>query len=380
MPALSIGGPNPTPEFVIQDQPPASQIAADQTTPALVINLTGTVLRVNDDAITSTEVIAPLRELFGQWIAEMPPQQFLEQVQRAITESAAAQLRNLLFYQHALRELEKNQNFDAALEAEMADKRKIFLAQFDGSPARAQAELTQAGTSLEDELEKLKRTLVTSYYEQTNLSAEKITRRQLIHYYRTHLKENYYQDPKVQFQLIDVQAQKYLPADGTSSPTEQQWAQARTRAAQAAQQAAQKIQNGAAFAEVVKEYSHGFRKNFDGLWRPIDPASLQEQYQPIIAALDKIEVGQCTGVVESQDRYFIARLISREEPLITPFSEAQAQIKEILRRQNQQKKLDQLLSDWLQNAYLGNMEKFINDTARAALLQLTQGKTEIIYS
>ena len=96
--------------------------------------------------------------------------------------------------------------------------------------------------------------------------------------------------------------------------------------------------------------------------------------------MDKIEVGQCTGVIESQDRYFIALLISRQEALITPFSEAQAQIKEILRRQNQQKKLDLLLSDWLQNASLGNMEKFINDTARAALLQLTQGKMEIISS
>ncbi|MFC1783529.1 peptidylprolyl isomerase, partial [Planctomycetota bacterium] len=131
-----------------------------------------------------------------------------------------------------------------------------------------------------------------------------------------------------------------------------------------------KIQEGVDFAEVVKEYSHGFRKSFDGLWQPLDPSSLQDQYQPVIAALATIDVGQVTGVIEGQDRYFIAKLIGREEAHITPFRQVQADIKQILDKKYRDKQLEELLLTRLQEATLGNMEQFINDVGLNVYEQL----------
>ncbi|MCP4708524.1 MAG: hypothetical protein GY869_07870 [Planctomycetes bacterium] len=338
--------------------------------------MTGTVFRVNDDAVTSTEVLAPIREPLRQLAMNMSWQDFdnfAGEPKQAIASSATGQVRDLLLFQHAQGELSNDANFEMMMDQEMANRKDTFLAQFEGSEARAQVELEKYGSSLEDEMERSRRDLVVLYYQQTVLKPTVgISRRQMLQYYRNHLEEEYTRRSRIQFQLIDIQADKYLPTGMANSYSEILWSEARVLAEEAAREAAAKVEQGDDFAAVVQEYSHGFRKAFNGEWRPVDPGSLQDQYQPLVEALSLVEVGQTTGVIEGENRFFIARLLDREGGSVTPFAEVQAEIKAAMTEQNRINKLDKLLRDRLDEASLGDLDKFINDLTRLAYEELSK--------
>jgi len=347
-----------------------------ETSPGLSEMMTGTVFRVNDDAVTSTQVLAPIREPLRQSAMSMSWQDFNNNAgepKRAIAASATSQVRDLLLYQHAQSELSSDANFEMMMDQEMANRKDTYLAQFEGSEARAQVELEKYGTSLEDEMERSRRDLVVLYYQQTVLKpAVGISRRQMLQYYRNNLEEKYTQRSRIQFQLIDIQVDMYLPVGVASSFSEQLWTEARALAGQVARAAAAQVENGDDFAAVVKEYSHGFRKSSGGEWRPVDPGSLQEQYQPLVEALGRIEVGRTTGVIEGENRFFIAKLLDREGGGVTPFSEVQADIKAVMTEQNQYNKFEKLLQERLDVASLGDLDKFINDLSRLAYEELSK--------
>ena len=57
---------------------------------------------------------------------------------------------------------------------------------------------------------------------------------------------------------------------------------------------------------------------------------------------------------------------------MTPFSEVQAEIKAVMTEQNRIYKLDKLLKDRLDEAILGDLDKFINDLSRLAYEELSK--------
>ncbi len=330
----------------------------------------GTVLRVNNDAVTSLEVINPVREQLQTLAERLDRRDFLSDTSRArelISSSAADRVRNILLYQYAKKQLEKNENFEMAIETQMAERRKEFLALYDGSEARAREELAKYGISIEDQLQELERSLIVNVYQETYIMPTlEVTRSAMMQYYKKHQHEKYYQKPKIQFQLIDIQARKFLPAQVAQRPTREQLAEAMHQAHQAAQKARQELRNNTDFAAVVKEYSDGYRKIYDGLWRPIDPEAIQEQYQPLIQALENVPVGQITDIIEAEERYFIAKLIDREPERTIPFSEAQTDIDRILRTQLLAKHNKKMIEDLLKKATIGNLELFIENVLRLA--------------
>ena len=330
----------------------------------------GTVLRVNDDAVTSTEVIHPIREQLQALAERLDRRDFLSPASRArelIGSSAADRVRNILLYQYAKKQLEKNENFEMAIEMQMAERRKEFLALYDGSEARAREELAKFGVTIEDQLQELERSLIVSVYQETYIMPTlEVTRSAMMQYYKKHRHEKYYQKPQIQFQLIDIQARKFLPAHAAQRPSREQLAEAMRQAQKYAQNARQKLHDGSDFADVVREYSHGYRKIYDGLWRPIDPEAIQEQYQPLIQALENAPLGQITDIIKAEERYFIAKLIDREQERTIPFSEAQSDIDRILRMQLLAKRNKKMIEDLLKKATIGNLELFIENVHRLA--------------
>ena len=130
----------------------------------------GTVLRVNDDGVTSTDVINPIGEQLQTLASRLDRREFLSPVSRArelITQSTAERVRSILLYQYAKKQLEKNENFEMAIETQMAERRKEFLAQYDGSEARARKELAKYGASIEDQFKELERSLIVRVYQET---------------------------------------------------------------------------------------------------------------------------------------------------------------------------------------------------------------------
>ncbi|MBN1844987.1 MAG: peptidyl-prolyl cis-trans isomerase [Sedimentisphaerales bacterium] len=346
---------------------PATRADSPAGGPAGSALFRGTVLQVNDDAVTSADVIGPLREALTELAARSDRRDFLLKAPSLIAQSAAERVREILLYQHAKRLLEKNENFDMALENQMTQKRQEFLAQFDGSAARAQEELEMIGTNIDDQLEAIKRSLIVEVYRELHIMPTlEVTRDQMYRYYRRNLKEKFYQKSKVQFQLVDIQVHRFLPDSAALRPTDAQMSQAREQARQAAEQAYRKLQAGADFSDVVKEYSHGHRRDYEGLWRPLDPESLQSQYQPLVAALQDVSVGRVCGVVESEDHFFIAKLIDRQPERVIPFTEAQTEIDLTLRRQLFNQRSKKLIDDLLQKATIGDLELFVENVTRLA--------------
>ena len=158
----------------------------------------GTVLRVNDDAVTSTDVINPVRKQLAELASRYDRRDFLAKSSPLIAQSAAERVRNILLYQYAKKQLEKNENFEMAIENAMAERRKEFLAQYDGSEARAREELAQYGTSIEYQMKELERSLIVSIYQETFIIPSlEVTRSQMMRYYKKHQREKIFEHPNL---------------------------------------------------------------------------------------------------------------------------------------------------------------------------------------
>ena len=316
----------------------------------------GSALQINDDAITSARIIEILSPNIGDWPDKMPLQQFVRQKKPLVAKQVMSEVYNLLLYQHAKLNLDKLEISQAAVDKVLDQNRKELLNDYGGSEARAQTELKKTGTSIEDELEKTKKQIIIAGFQDLNfIPTLTITRSQMLQYYRDNLSDKFTKTPIIQFQLIDIKKEAF------DDPN---------IAAEAASKALSQIKDGVDFAQVVKEFSHGFRKNHDGLWRPYDPDTVQPQYKSVIEALKKIEIGQSTGIVETDQRFFIGKLIDRKETKIITFPDAQFEIIRIIRLQREEKYRQKLVAELLEKASVGNLENFIADTTLAAYEQL----------
>ena len=258
---------------------------------------TGTVLRVNDDAITSPEILKTLRGQLAEWAGKMDARQFAAQAKKALAQAVINEVQNRLLYQYANEVLEDSGNFEEVLKKEMADRRGELLGRFGGSEAEAHAQLQAVGSSVDRELESVERQMVISIYRDTYIRpAVEITRSQMMRYYSRHREALYHVEPTIQFQLIDVPAEAF--AEGAAG-AEAGLAEARRQA----EAALQEIEDGKDFGQVVLRYSHGFYKDQEGLWRPMNPGSLSERYEPVVKALEVLEAGQHSGVVAGEDRF-----------------------------------------------------------------------------
>lgn len=338
-----------------------------ETTPNSVPH--GTVLRVNNDAITSAQIIRIIQEPLTERAQSLSEDDFVRTAQPLIQQATMTEMYALLVYQKALSEIQQIDNADAVIQQALDNVRRNILREHGGSEARAQAELAQQGTSIQEQLDIVEREMVINAYRDAHLGASlDFTRSQLLQYYRTHI-EDYQQPAVLTFALVDIQVDHFLPSDNTT-PDPQQQDQARQLALQSAQEALQQINQGTEFAEVARQYSNGFRAPLGGLWRPVDPAALTSQYQPIVQHLTNLAPGQHTDIITGTDRFFIAQLIEYQPAQVTPFAQAQFSIIETLKQQRWQRYSQDLSRELLTEATLGDIEQFIIDTALLAYHQL----------
>jgi len=75
-----------------------------------------------------------------------------------------------------------------------------------------------------------------------------------------------------------------------------------------------RIDNGEGFGALAGQYSHGHRRLFGGLWKPVQPESLAEPYDILAAEAEKIEPGRTTGPIEAAngEHIFIMKLEDKQ--------------------------------------------------------------------
>jgi len=348
-------------------RPDTPQLTPPEAAPAIA----GTILRVNSDVITSAEILNLCRNQLAELAQSLDKQTFLTRAQPILLKITTAEVYNLLLYQQAQQDLKRLENADEIIAAQMAQQRKTLIAQYGGSEARAQAELAAQDSSIEQQLQSLRREMIIAAYRQARFDPTfEITRAQIWQYYRAHRKEDYSQEPTIRFQLIDIPVKAFLPKDSPQqSYSQRQLSDARRKAAQMSQAAWETIQNGADFGDVAKDFSHGIYRDLGGLWRPRNPDTLTAQYKPVVAALAQIKPGQCSGIIETPDHFFITKLIDRRPASVVPFTQAQVEIAQKLRDLRWMRFRQKLAKELLEKSTIGDLQQFVLETGPAAYRQ-----------
>ncbi|MCF7957237.1 MAG: peptidyl-prolyl cis-trans isomerase [Phycisphaerae bacterium] len=324
---------------------------------------TGVVLAVNGGALASSQVISVIHDKLREHAAVKSQDQFVRATFSMVQEATMGKLYNLLLYQQAKKDLKKMGIDQDALDKAMKGQRKEFLVRYKANEAVAQAELAKIGSSLKEQLEQIERNMIIASYRDTFFaSSTVITRSQMLRYYRKNLKAVFTQAASIQFQLIDIEVNKCASAE---------------EAKKQAEAALNALKEGMSFDEVVKTYSHGFRKEQNGLWQPYQPDDIHPQYKSVVSALADVKKGEITGIIESDGsdgrkgpRFFIAKLIDRKEDSITPFSQAQFQIGKTLREESWDKYSNRLVKELMGKATMGDLDLFIGNTVLVAYNQL----------
>jgi len=286
----------------------------------------GLVLVVGGETVTSDEVIESSAELFRPLARVSDIEQFKTQARGRLEEVVMGRISNVLLYQYAKKQEGTN---DEALEAMAESEYRKFVLEHGGDEFKADEQLKSAGMNRESFKEKQKRSILIQFYLQKKSSAERpITYRELIECY-DEIKDEYFSiEAEITFSLIDIQPGRFEVADPNQDRNE--------LGRNLAGELIERLRSGEDFDELAKQYSHGHRKDFGGLWPSVHPESLAAPYNLIAAAVERIEPGQIAGPVVAQWHLFIIKLEAKQSAGYEPFENVQAQVerKIILDRRN----------------------------------------------
>jgi len=275
----------------------------------------GFVLRVNAEAITSNEIIEMLNERLSSQMEKLvstrSPKEAQQEIVQLVLQYTTSRIQELLLYQHAYNDLNKGDKLEEQLSKEADRYRNDYLRKLDKNKAIALQKIKEQGIDLDEIMEEYKKSmLIDSYRQATRGEAGITTRLDLLRYYRKHLDEQYTDQESIQFQLCDIRI-----------------GEDRDSAIATAKTARLSLENGTSFDKVVQLYSQGFRKSYDGIWRPLDPIALQPLYKPVVDVLEGQDDGYISDVIESEDHLFIAKLLNRTHASVKKFSKVQHEIR-----------------------------------------------------
>jgi hypothetical protein len=147
-----------------------------------------------------------------------------------------------------------------------------FLVGFDGDYARAEDYLNQMGMDWESFRQHQRKLMLLS----TRMPQPRpITRNELLQTYNAMKDESFAIEGTITLRLIDVQPAGLRSANPGRDPL--------AEARELAHDLVRRIRAGEDFGGLAREYSHGHRRDFEGLWKPRCPDSLAKPYD-ILAA------------------------------------------------------------------------------------------------
>jgi parvulin-like peptidyl-prolyl isomerase len=312
----------------------------------------GFVLAVGGETITSDEIITePLLDHFRPIAQKSSFEQFKEQARLELEQIIATRVSNILLYQQAKRDTGVDIE-DALEKAAEAEVRK-FVAGFEGDYAKAEQALKQMGMDWRSFREYQKKMILSQDYIRRQLPEYRpITYGELVNYYNE-MKEEFFAIPAmITFRLIDIQIPKLEVTDPNRSRLEQ--------ARELASELVRRLQKGEDFGELAKQYSHGHRASFGGLWQPVQPESLAKPYDALAAEAEKIQPGQTAGPIEAGEHIFIMKLEEKRPKSFEPLENVQKEVEAKIIFDRRKKAVDEFSSKLVQQAALNERDRFID--------------------
>ena len=323
----------------------------------------GLALVVAGETVTSDEIIGSMTEMNGKIIIPKDYfrpfalandfEKFRNLIKEQFDEIVLDRITNILLVQHAKRRA--GSNVDEALEKAAESELRKFVLGYGGDEVKADEGLRKLGMDRKSFKERQKKTLLVQWYLQSELADTRpVTYRELIDGYNE-MKDQYFsRDARITFRLIDIQpARLQIPAPVRGRGQ---------YAIDLANRIIERIRSGEDFADLAKQYSHGHRKTFGGLWQPVQPGSLAAPYDVLAAEADKIEPGQIAGPVVVEGHVFIMKLQAKQvagyEPFDDPDVQRLVERKVLLDRQNSAQ--GRLKTRLREEARLGRANEFVD--------------------
>ncbi|MBN1805724.1 MAG: peptidylprolyl isomerase [Sedimentisphaerales bacterium] len=320
----------------------------------------GFVLMVGGETLTSEDVIetpAELGEKFVLPVEQFKPiaqayelEQFKQRVRNQLRNILISKISNMLLYQEAKREV--GDNLEVALEKQAEKAMREFVMAYGGDQIKADEALKENGLDWKSFKERQKRTMLIQWYISKKTPDDRpIAYGELIDCYHQ-MKDEFFAIPAIiQFRLIDIQPDKL-----TLWKMDERLKLAKLLA----NRLLTRIRSGEDFGELAKQYSHGPMREFGGLWKPMRPDSLVAPYDLISAEARKIEPGQVSDLIVSEEHIFIMKLEEKQLGGYEPFEKVQEQVRNKIRIDRQNKVFEKVNAELLQQAELSNTDEFVD--------------------
>ncbi len=313
----------------------------------------GFVLVVAGQTITSDEIIVPALRRLRPTTQMDNFEGFKESVKDDLEQILMTKVANVLLYSKA-KENASNANIDELLEKAVETELRKFVVRFGSDYAKAEQALKQMGMDWKSFKEYQKKAMLSQSYMATELQSQMdrpITHSQMLEAYNQMKKDVFAIPATFEFRLIDIEPAKLELTDPNQS---------RLQVAKGlAYELITRINLGEDFAELAKQYSHGYRRNFGGLWKPVQFGSLASPFDVLEAEARKVEPGQIVGPIEVPGHIFIMKLEDKQLAGFEPFEKVQDQVKTKIVIDQRRKAIDEFNKKLVQQTELEGKDEFV---------------------
>jgi parvulin-like peptidyl-prolyl isomerase len=312
----------------------------------------GFVLAVGGETITAEEIITErLSEHFKPIAQRSSFEQFKEQARGPLEQILVAKVSDILLNQKAKQQA--GENIEERLEKIVDMEVKKYVASFDNDYAKAEEALKEKGMDWKD-FRKYQRNLILgqSYIASQLPEQAPITYSELVEGYNKLKEELFLRPAQITFRLIDIDVSKLEATDPNASR--------RVKAKELADELVRQIREGADFGELARQYSHGYRASFGGLWKPVQPESLAEPYNVLAREAERMEPGEVSGPIEAGEHIFVMRLKEKRAKSLEPIEAVQKEVEAAIRQERRNTALKELNKKLVQQAIARERSRFID--------------------
>ncbi|RMF75815.1 MAG: hypothetical protein D6744_13010 [Planctomycetota bacterium] len=350
----------PPPTF--ESERPATSSAAASAPIIAPGSIRSDVLVVNDQVLTSAEILYPLRRRIAEARAEQTRDGLFKQVHEWVRKLTQQELGALLVYAEA-REPLTDQQLTALESAVQREVDARIAREFGGSEARFVRHLERFGLTLDQYRQVVQRQIVVQSYTREMLMPRVAIRRdELLAEYREHLDD--YTTPETrELLMIEAPFAAFLP-EGQPWKNASRGAQLRARLqARRHIRAAHEALRSRPFREVAAEYSKGLHAEEGGSWGQIG-APLLPPFEELTARIFEYREGQYSEPVELESGWYIVACGKIQRAVVPSFMEIQDKIRENLMEQ----RFNELANDYVlrlaRRASISNLADFVETTTR----------------
>jgi hypothetical protein len=348
------------------DPPPfgegPSQVAPVATTPigaSDAANIEGcqVIARIDGQIVQACEVLWHVNKIIEQNQARVPPDQVNRLRQELLKREVGGLMDRKLLYGEFVRTVppENLPHIAEKLQQPFEEREvPVLMKQLEvNSYVDLEKELTRLGSSMSDVRQSFNEKAIAFEWLRTKVKvSEEVSPDEMLQYYQSHL-ANYEEPTRVRWEELTVRKSRFnSPAEAyaeIANMGNEVWRRA----------AAQPGFRGPAFVEVAKTKSDGYKAKEDGGQRDWTTKGAL-RITAIDEALFTLQAGQMSPILETDDAFYIVRVLERKEAGRKPFTDVQAKIREDLKEERfdlaVQKYLAQLRKDariW--TAFTGNI-------------------------